>query len=198
MRAIRQLVAIGSNLPSTNVIPGNDPNPSPCLPYSTVTLIYDSTSGDSWSTTTATTDTTYRSSELAVSVTWFGDNADDLASRFTTWCSSAVGLGEFSRRNVVFYRVGQIRDDSSIVRKRLQQRRQVDLIVGVISRVETPIDIATTFDVDICAHSDSDDSTLDAPATVVDVEVDNQPRRSRRRRRRARRQARSRARREPV
>ena len=198
MRAIRQLVAIGSNLPGTNVIPGNDPNPSPCLPYATVTLIYDSTSGDAWSTTTATSDTTYRSSELSVSITWFGDNADQLASRFTTWCSSAVGLGEFSRRNVVFYRVGQIRDNSSIVRKRLQQRRQVDLIVGVISRVETPIDIATTFDVEICAHSDSDEGAEIVPAATVDVEIDNQPMRSRRSRRRARRQARSRARREPV
>lgn len=164
-RAVRAYVAKGSGLDRQSVIRGQENAPFPDLPVATVTLITDLPEGFAWTrderienreySDPAFTDgptideTAFLSSELSYSVQWFGAYAADYARRFSVWAASPAGTSEAARRGLVFYRTSPIRDLTGLHEEDWEDRRGLDLFLGIVSTIVSDVGILETADISI-------------------------------------------------
>ena len=150
-RAIRAYVAKGSGLERACVIPGNQSGPVPKTAFATVLLITGVPDGLAWTLEEYVANRTYpdatftdgptfdvqafESTELTYSVQWFRNGAADMARRFSVWARGPLGIAEAARRGLTFYRTGPIRNLDGIDKEFWEERRSLDLVLGIVSTV---------------------------------------------------------------
>ena len=157
-RAVRFYVARGSGLAHNCVIPGNDNSPTPNGPFATVLLTTEELpDGFGWSryerVLNAERNTidmhAFASSQLVFSVQFFRSGASDYARRFATWTRSPAGVTEASRRGLTVYRTETIRNLDEVDDEFWEERRQLDLVLGLVSSFVEDVGLIETLDVDL-------------------------------------------------
>ena len=134
-RALRQWVALGSNLASSAVIPGNDNGPAPVDTYATVLSIGPETDDISNNTYRQLGGGQLQTVEAvpvthAFSVQWFRDNGTDRARMFRAWSRSPQGTLESERRGFVLTMVSSIRQLDALISDAWEERAGADLTIG--------------------------------------------------------------------
>ena len=164
-RAVRGYVAKGSGLDSKLVIPGNRRGPVPKEPFASVLLMNELPDGLAWTlneyianrvygdatfTDGPTFDVkTFLSSSLTFSVQWLRDGASDLARRFQLWARSPAGITEAARRGLTFYRTDPIRNLDDLDKEFWEERRQLDLFIGLLSTLVEDVGLFDSLAVDL-------------------------------------------------
>ena len=183
-RAVRAIVALGSGLDRSRVIRGQENVPFPAPPVATVTLITDLPDGFVWTRDERVgnrvyTDPTFTdgptideqvflSSELTYSVQWFGEFAADYARQFSLWARSPGGTSEMARRGLTFYRTGAITDLSAITDSKWEDRRGLELVLGITTTDTQDVGIIETLDMNIYPEYLAEEP---APANCISAPV---------------------------
>lgn len=136
--AVRRIVADGSGLASSAVIPGNDPHPAPQHMYATVLLIASWSDGGAFETPTF--DEEGHAHALLVvgsrfSVQWYRQGAVQAAQRFRLWSETQDGADAMIGRGLLYERCGEVRRIDYVISSNFEERAGLDLTVRHVQRL---------------------------------------------------------------
>lgn len=166
--AVRALVAEGSGISSTAVIPGNDPYPAPQHMYATVLLISSWTDGGAFES--APFDDQGRAHALLnvasrYSVQWYRAGALQAAFRFRIWAETQDGADSMLRRGLLYVSSGDVRQIDYVISSNFEERAGLDLTVRHVQR--QVIDRQPTESVEFAVSADpqgaSEEASTDGP-----------------------------------
>ena len=128
-RDFRSFVAIGSNLLTTLVLPGNDDGPAPQDLYATVLLIDDQKMFQSIYSEHDNILYQRDARRAFFSVQFYRAGAMDAADRFAAWGESEVALDEAQKRHFTLWKLMPIRRIDRIITSANQERAGIDALV---------------------------------------------------------------------
>ena len=166
-RAIRGLVAAGSDLESRRVRPGNQGGAVPNDLFATVVLIHQDIEGipatvmslasgeaDLNALTVATVRGRY-------SVQWFRTGAHDAATRLSVWVWSPEGVAQAQKADLTVLRVSDVRQLDDVVSGAWEERAGLDIDVGYTQRTDQTLDYLKAAPIEIGAGDSTETSTVE-------------------------------------
>lgn len=156
-RQLRAHVAHGSGLATDAVIPGNDAGHEPQLPYASVLLVDEQDlclPMTIWHEGRMAYDVPRRA---VLSVSWYGQQSQDMADRFALWCYGPVAQQYEYAGGYRVKRPLDVTQLDEVVQGNWERRRQVDMTVEYTGRLDYSVPTADRFSLDIqSAYIDAD------------------------------------------
>ena len=166
-RAVRGLVAQGSELESRRVRPGNQGGAVPNDLFATVVLIHQAIEGipatvmslasgeaDLNALTVATVRGRY-------SVQWFRTGAHDAAKRLSVWVWSPEGVAKAQGANLTVLRVSDVRQLDDVVSGVWEERAGLDIDVGYMQRIDQTVDYLKAAPIEVGAVGSTETITVE-------------------------------------
>lgn len=160
-RAARALVARGSQLDGTVVIPGNDPHPAPQQLYATV-LLYNSVTRGLYQTIEG-----QDADEVQVyvgstfSVQWYRSGAVEAGTRFRMWCETPDAADEMVQHGFLYVRCGALRRLDAVISSNYEERAALDLELLHVQRQTTDRVPIEGVDLRVDANDVSEEANID-------------------------------------
>ena len=164
--AVRAFVALASGLDSSLVIPGNDPHPSPSVPYASVLEITEIGNGiDSEIDTPGLTPETkilknVGSRTILYSVNFYKAGAADFIKNLLSFPSTTPGQIFLAQNNLTWSKAGSVRRLDSEMGSKFEERRQVDIELKYQSRREVGINSIGSVDIELDLSAEIDYTEL--------------------------------------
>lgn len=166
-RAVRGLVAQGSELEPRRVRPGNQRGVAPEGLFASVLLIHQAIqgipatvsrlAGDGLSLNAGTLATV----EDRYSVQWFREGARDAARRFSVWVYSPVGLQSALGAGLTLLRVSDVRQLDDVVSGAWEERAGLDIDVGYTQKIEQTVGRLKAAPIEVGAGSSTETITVE-------------------------------------
>ena len=153
-RDVRAWVAAGSGLEGKRVLRGKNRGIGPADPYATVLLISQRPDGQAWvryapGEGMLLDSTTVSSDSFEYSVQWFRAGARDRGRRFQIWAESPAGIVAAAERGLTLYRSSELRQLNEILSEEWEERSGLELLMGHLSTVTSPVGIVEGVEVDV-------------------------------------------------
>ena len=176
-RRVRKMVALGSGLPPSNVIPGNENNPKPSDSFAVLTLLSDDRIGFPYyrydDHASETSEVIWESRRAEYQIMFFGDeleraNVLEYPQNLQMWIVSTDGVLEQHRLDIVFHSHTDIRqaDHHADI---WESRASMDVVV-TYKRVSSR-DVGWIDKVDILVHH-RDNPSIDETIMIRPPEED--------------------------
>ncbi len=166
-RAIRAIVAAGSDLESRRVRPGNQGGAVPDDLFATVVLIHQdikgipamlmslSSDGDALNAPTVAT------VRGRYSVQWFRTGAHDAAKRLSVWVWSPEGVAQAQQADLTVLRVSDVRQLDDVVSGAWEERAGLDIDVGYTQRIDQTVDYLKAVPIEVGAVGSTETITVE-------------------------------------
>ena len=144
-RAIRGLVAAGSDLESRRVRPGNQGGAVPNDLFATVVLIHQDIEGIPATVMSLASDEadldalTIATVRGRYSVQWFRTGAHDAATRLSVWVWSPEGVAQAQKSDLTVLRVSDVRQLDEVVSEAWEERAGLDIDVGYTQKIDQTV-----------------------------------------------------------
>ena len=145
-RAVRALVAQGSELEPRRVRPGNQGGAVPNDLFATVVLIHQVIEGIPATVMSLASDEADLNALTAAtvrgrySVQWFRNGAHDAAKRLSVWVWSPEGVAQAQKADLTVLRVSDVRQLDDVVSGAWEERAGLDIDVGYTQRIDQTVD----------------------------------------------------------
>lgn len=162
-RAVRRLVAEGSGIEGSLVIPGNDPHPAPQSLYASV-LLYNSMTNGMFQTQH---DALGEPQEYLVyvaatfSVQWFRRGAVEAASRFRMWAETPEAAETMAARGFLYMRCGLLRRLDAVISSNYEERAGLDLELTYAQRQTAETGSIGSVEIEIVTAETSQEVSID-------------------------------------
>ena len=157
-RAMRALVAQGSELEPRRVRPGNQGGIAPDGLFASLVLIHQDIEGIPATAMKLSTDglsldaPTIAAVRGRYSVQWFREGARDVARRFSVWVWSPEGVAQAQKADLTVLRVSDVRQLDDVVSGAWEERAGLDIDVGYTQKINqtvgrlkaAPIEVGTS------------------------------------------------------
>ena len=163
-RKIRGLVALGSGIDSSRVIPGNTNNPIPVdesgVPFVFVTLIADRRVGIPYyrhiDHGNVTYEFMYELRNADYSITWIADDFEgtDYPVEFESWMATTPGIIEQQKNDLVFSARSEVRSEDKMFTQQRHYERRRSMDVEIAYKRVVRHDVGWYDAVDINIHHD--------------------------------------------
>ena len=166
-RAIRGLVAAGSELESRRVRPGNQGGAVPNDLFATVVLIHQDIEGIPATVMSLASDgadlnaPTVATVRGRYSVQWFRTGAHDAAKRLSVWVWSPEGVAQAQQADLTVLRVSDVRQLDDVVSGAWEERAGVDIDVGYRQVVEETVDYLRAAPIEVGAGGSTETITVE-------------------------------------
>ena len=166
-RAIRGLVAAGSDLESRRVRPGNQGGAVPNDLFATVVLIHQDIKGIPATVMSLASDgadlnaPTVATVRGRYSVQWFRTGAHDAAKRLSVWAWSPEGVAQAQQADLTVLRVSDVRQLDDVVSGAWEERAGLDIDVGYTQRTDQTVDYLRVAPIEIGAGGSTETSTVE-------------------------------------
>ena len=155
-RVVRRIVAEGSGIDSSLVIPGNDPHPAPQSLYASVLLVNSWVQGAAYDGGTVRDEVTSLDVPSVVlnvtsvySVQWYREGAMDVGVRFRMWCESSDGASRIAERGMLLSRCGDLRRLDFVISSNYEERAGLDLTLRHVQSMGVVRDPVQTVEIAI-------------------------------------------------
>ena len=167
-RAIRGLVASGSDLESRRVRPGNQGGAVPNDLFATVVLIHQDIEGIPATVMSLASDgadlnaPTVATVRGRYSVQWFRTGAHDAAKRLSVWVWSPEGVAQAQQADLTVLRVSDVRQLDDVVSGAWEERAGLDIDVGYTQRIDQTVDYLKPAPIEVGAVGSTETITVEA------------------------------------
>lgn len=156
--AVRRVVAQGSQLDGSVVIPGNDTNAAPQTLYASV-LQYDSESLGTYQTQDNGDVQIYVRSTF--SVQWFRAGAVEAGTRFRMWAETPEAADAMVGRGLLYVRCGSLRRLDAVISSNYEERAGLDLELVHVQKQTTASEPIEIVDLTVDAVDISQEAIID-------------------------------------
>ena len=166
-RAVRALVAQGSELEPRRVRPGNQGGIAPDGLFATVMLIHQDIEGIPATVMSLASDgadlnaPTVATVRGRYSVQWFRTGAHDAAKRLSVWVWSPEGVAKAQGADLTVLRVSDVRQLDDVVSGVWEERAGLDIDVGYTQRIDQTVDYLKAAPIEVGAVGSTETITVE-------------------------------------
>ena len=166
-RAIRGLVAAGSDLESRWVRPGNQGGAVPNDLFATVVLIHQDIEGIPATVMSLASDEadldalTIATVRGRYSVQWFHTGAHDAAKRLSVWVWSPEGVAQAQKSDLTVLRVSDVRQLDDVVSGAWEERAGLDIDVGYTQKIDQTVGRLKAAPIEVGAGGNTETITVE-------------------------------------
>lgn len=162
-KKVRKFVALASGLASKFVIPGNDSNPAPTVPYASVLELIEIGSGVDQEVAVAGPDPILQKTlkqqgrrSITYSVQFYKDGAADNAKGLLSYPSTTAGQLYLAENDLTWGIAGDIVNLDTVMGSKYEQRRAVDITLRYQSKRQVDINTIGSVNIDLTLSAESD------------------------------------------
>ena len=138
---VRSLIAEGSGLDTSLVIPGNDDGPRPRDSYASVLYLRNAARAYPVFVQASTGTITTTQERASYSVQWYRTGSHNRAHDFVEWTRSELGLEAQVNALIRFEIPIELREPYATIGDKFEERQQADVFVHWISRLDQSTDL---------------------------------------------------------
>lgn len=162
-KKIRKFVSLASGLASKFVIPGNDSNPAPIVPYATVLELTKIGSGIDSEVAVVGPDPELQKTlkhqgrrSISYSVQFYKSGAADFAEGLLSYAATTPGQIYLAENDLTWGIAGDIVNLDTIMGSKFEQRRSVNITVRYQSKRQVDINTIGSVNIDLTLSAESD------------------------------------------